>query len=112
MDQRQTFQTWLEEVWIPSPLCPEAWLPPYGHFPDWHFQRQSKKDENQQKIIVLWKEIVMSEVKMQKEWWEEKYMGTDLKMENLSMVNIVELEFIPMNLYRPGSDIPSKCTSA
>lgn len=28
----------------------------------------------------------MSEIKMQEEWWEEKYMGIDLKMENQSML--------------------------
>lgn len=30
----------------------------------------------------------MLEIKMQEEWWEEKYMLIDLKMENQSMLTL------------------------
>lgn len=79
---------WNTHVLIPSPPHPSHALSLvhslWKSFPGWHFQRQSKKGENHQKIMLLWKGILMAEMKMQEGWWEEKFAGIDLKMGSQS----------------------------
>lgn len=98
-------------IWNTSVLIP---FPPHSShalslahslwksFPGWHFQRQSKKGENHQKIMLLWKGILMAEMKMQEGWWEQRFMGIDLKIENQSRLALYYAGiWIYTNKFRP-----------